>query len=135
MFIRERKVKCLLGVAALLAAVTVQAAELSKDTLCESWARNATIGGEHALLGHARQLVPMSQEAIIELIEHGTLLEVDGIPVFIEDHERPEVEAFLKDSVFYGFDYVKRMPKEQIPHSATQMLEVFAQACLSREQV
>jgi hypothetical protein len=128
-------VKFLLCVAALLAAATVRAGEPSKDTVCDSWARNATIGGEHALMGHARQLVPLTREHIIELIEHRKLFEIDGIPVFADDHDAPEGRAFLEESIFYGFDYVKRTPEDQLPGSALEMLGIFVELCRNGEQV
>lgn len=123
--------KYVLCIAGLLAAFTARADGLEQDALCTAWARNATIGGEHALMGHARRLVPMKYDDIIELIEHQHLLQVDGIPVFVEDHAGEDGRAFLEDSVFYGFDYVKRTPHEQLPGSAQQMLEVFHETCRS----
>ena len=127
--------KFLLSVAALLAAVTVHAGELSTDTVCDSWARNATIGGEHALMGHSRRLVPFTLEHIIELLEHGKLFGIDGIPVFADEHDTPDGRAFLEDSIFYGFDYVKRTPQDQLPESALQMLGMFAKLCRSGDRV
>jgi hypothetical protein len=128
-------VKFLLCVAALLAAVTVHAGELSTDTVCDSWARNATIGSEHALMGHSRRLVPFTLEHIIELLEHGKLFGIDGIPVFADEHDTPDGRAFLEDSIFYGFDYVKRTPQDQLPESALQMLGMFAKLCRSGDRV
>ncbi len=127
--------KFLLCVAALLAAVTVRAGELSKDTVCDSWALNAIIGGKHALMGHSRQLVPLTREHIIELIEHRNLFEIDGIPVFLDEHDTPEGRAFLEDSVFYGFDYVKRTPKDQLPGSVVEMLGIFVELCRNGDRV
>lgn len=127
--------KFLLCVAALLAAVTVHAGELSTDTVCDSWARNATIGGEHALMGHSRRLVPFTLEHILELLEHGKLFGIDGIPVFADEHNTPDGKAFLEDSIFYGFDYVKRTPQDQLPESALQMLGMFAKLCRSGDRV
>ena len=123
--------KYVLCVTVLLAALTAHADGLDQDAVCTAWARNATIGGEHALMGHARRLVPLKYDDIIELIEHQRLLQVDGIPVFLEDHDGKDGRAFLEDSVFYGFDYVKRTPQEQLPTSAEQMLEVFHETCRS----
>lgn len=119
----------LLSAAALLAAVNLHSAEPGQEVVCAAWARNALIGGEHALMGHSRKLVPLRQEDIVELIEHGTLLGIDGIPVFEDDHGTPEGQAFLEGSVFYGFDYVKGIPQAQLPDSAQQMLDVFVRAC------
>jgi hypothetical protein len=131
----EGKVKFLLCVAALLAAVTVHASELSKDTVCDSWARNAIIGGAHASMGHSRRLVPLTLEHILELMEHGKLFGIDGIPVFADEHDTPEGKAFLEDSIFYGFDYVKRTPEDQLPESALQMLGMFVEICRSGDRV
>jgi hypothetical protein len=128
-------VKFLLCVAARLVAATVRAGEPSKDTDCDSWARNATIGGEHALMGHARQLVPLTREHIIELIEHRKLFDIDGIPVYADDHGTPEGRTFLEDSVFFGFDYVKRTPEDQLPGSLVEMLGMFVELCRSADRV
>lgn len=87
------------------------------------------------MMGHSRKLVPLSPEAIVELIEHGRLLRVDGIPVFADDHGTAEGQAFLESSVFYGFDYVKRTPAEQLPNSAPQMLELFVRVCRSDDRL
>lgn len=125
----ERKVKILLFVAALLAAAAARASELSTDTVCDSWARNAAIGGQHALMGHSRRLVPLTLEHIIELIEHRKLFGIDGIPVLADDHSTPEGKAFLEDSVFYGFDYVTRTPEDRLPESAVEMLGMFVEIC------
>ena len=127
--------KFLLCGAALLAAVTAHASELSKDTICESWARNATIGGEHALMGHSRRLVPLTLEHIVELIEHRKLFGIDGIPVLADEHGTPEGKAFLEDSIFYGFDYVKRTPEDQLPESAQQLLGMFVEVCRNGDRV
>lgn len=127
--------KLLLGVTALLAAVTVHAGELDEDSICSSWARNATIGSEHALMGHARRLVPLTLEHIQELIEHGKLLEIDGIPVFADDHDTLEGRAFLEHSIFYGLDYAKHTPHDLLPASAQQMLEVFVGICRRGDRV
>jgi hypothetical protein len=128
-------VKVLLGVTALLAAVTVHAGELDEDTICTSWARNATIGSEHAMMGHARRLVPLTLEHIQELIEHNKLFAIDGIPVFADDSETPESRAFLEDSVFYGFDYAKQLPQDLVAVSAQQMLAVFMSICRSGDRM
>ena len=127
--------RVLLGVTALLAAVTVHAGELDQDTICISWARNATIGSEHALMGHSRKLIPLTIEHIQELIEHGTLFEIDGIPVLAEDHDLPEGRAFLEDSIFYGYDYATQLPQDLVPNSAQQMLDVFVSICRAGDRM
>ena len=127
--------RLIVGLTALLAAVTVRAGELDQDTVCTSWARNATIGSEHALMGHARRLVPLTEEHIQELIEHGKFLAIDGIPVFAADHESVENRAFLEESIFYGFDYAKQLPEELIPDSAQKMLAIFLNICRNGDRV
>jgi hypothetical protein len=128
-------VKFLLSAAALLAAVNLHTEEPGKDVVCATWAQNALIGGEHAWMGHSRKLVPLQHEDIVELIEHGQLLKIDGIPVFAQEHATPEGQAFLEGSVFYGFDYVKRTPTEQLPATAQQMLEIFVQVCRADDRL
>ena len=121
--------RVVLVVTAMLAAATAQAGELDADTICVHWARNAAIGSQHAMMGHARKLIPFTVEQLQELIEHGTLLDIDGIPVLAEDDEAPEDRAFLEDSVFYGFDYATQLPRDLMPTSTQQMVGVFIGIC------
>jgi hypothetical protein len=128
-------VRVLIAASVLLASMTVHAAdEPDRDAVCMSWARNASIGGGHAMMGHARRLIPMSEENIQELIEHGKLLTVDGIPALKNDSDTPESRAFLEDSIFFGFDYMKKLPEGSTPVSQQQMVSVFLNICRSGDR-
>lgn len=121
--------------AATLLAVLTPDQGVDKDAVCATWAKNATIGGSHAMMGHARSIIPLTQSDILELMEHHELLKVDGIPVLLEDYKTPDGKAFLEDSVMYGYDFVKRTPQDQLPESAEQAFEVFLGICREEDRV
>ena len=118
----------------LLASMAAHADEVHKDQVCMSWARNASIGSGHAVMGHARRLIPMSAEAIQELIEHNQFFSIDGIPVLNDDNDTPEGRAFLEDSIFFGYDYVQQLSADARPASQQQMVALFLNICRSEDQ-
>src|SRR5215510_5547954 len=99
---------------AIVAVANLQAAELREEVVCDAWTRNAVMGAMHAYRGHRRQLMPVTVAQLKDLLTHGQLYSVDGIPVLADEYETDSGKAFLEDSVFYGFDYMQRLPNEQL---------------------
>ena len=124
-----------LACAATVLAVLTHDEGVDRYAVCSTWAQNATIGGSHALMGHSRTMIPLSHEGIRESVEHGELFKMDGIPVLIEHYEEPESKAFLEDSVLYGYDYVMRTPKDDLPDTPEQAFELFLGICQSGERL
>ena len=121
--------------AATVLAVLTHDEGVSQDAACSTWAQNATIGGSHALMGHSRTMIPLTREDIHEFVEHGELLKMDGIPVLVEHYEKPESKAFLEDSVLYGYDFVMRTPKDDLPATPEEAFEVFFGICQNGNHV
>ena len=121
--------------AATLLAVLTNGEGVNDDAVCAAWATNAAIGGSHALMGHSRKFIPLTEGELVELVEHHALHKIDGIPVFLEQYETPEGKAFLEDSVMYGYDFVKRTPAAELPETVEQVVEVFLGVCRNEDRV
>lgn len=122
------KMKLVAG--AFLTCSAGQAAAVPAGTTCEGWAQNAMIGAERAMLGKLRKLMPLTVAQISELISHGKFGQVTGIPVLADQAATPEGRAFLEESVFYGFDYVRQLPAhERQQRFSTDLSSVFLEAC------
>lgn len=102
---------------------------LGQDSRCTDWARNATMGAQHALKGHSRKIIPLPGSQILALISDGSLYQVDGIPVSDIDYGNPHDRAFVEESIFYGFDYVLRTPYDQMPMSVDARWNMFSNLC------
>ena len=59
------------------------------------------------------------------MIEHQD--QYDGIFVWKESLDN----SFVEDSVFYGYDYVKRTPQEKLPQSEREAGDMFYGICMS----
>ena len=117
----------------LHAALCAQAAELSRDDVCEAWARNATLGAWHAMHGHARNLMPIAETYLGELVEHGGLYDLDDIPVLDEHYATTSGRQFLEDSIFYGYDFAKQLPESDRPGDYDELFLEFQTVCGKRE--
>ncbi|HEY7760474.1 MAG TPA: hypothetical protein VIA64_13730 [Burkholderiales bacterium] len=121
--------------AATVLAVLTHEEGLDRNAVCSTWAQNAIIGGSHALMGHSRTMIPLTREHIRESVEHGELFNMDGIPVLVEHYEEPESKAFLEDSVLYGYDFVMRTPKHELPTTPEQAFDLFLAICQSGDRI
>ena len=80
--------------------------EGTKEELCEQWAQNAAIGFGRALQGAPRKLVPLNQNEIAYLLQHGVFFDVQGIVVSANSYNTER--EFLENSIFYGYEAVSR---------------------------
>ena len=55
--------------------------------------------------------------------------------MFEDDNGTPEDRAFLEDSIFYGFDYVQQLPREQVPTSQQDMVTLFLGICRNSDRM
>ena len=121
--------KLILAAAAIVASTTVQATELSREVVCDAWARNAMMGAVHASQGHRRELVPITVPQLRELLLHDKLSAIEGIPVLAEEYATDDGRKFLEESVFYGFDYMQQLPKSELLEFLANSTAIFTQAC------
>jgi hypothetical protein len=124
-----------LACAATVLAVLTHNDGVDHHAVCSTWAQNATIGGSHALMGHSRTMIPLTQEVIRESVEHGELFKMDGIPVLAEQFEEPESRAFLEESVLYGYDFVMRTAKDDLPATPEEAFDLFFGVCQNGNRV
>jgi hypothetical protein len=119
---------------AFLTCAAAQTGAVTSEMTCEGWAQNAMIGAERAMSGKLRKLMPLTVAQISELISHGRFGQVTGIPVLADQAATPEGRAFLEESVFYGFDYVRQLPAhERQQRFSTDLSRVFFEACPRKE--
>jgi hypothetical protein len=101
---------------------------LHRDALCQAWARNAMVGAMYALRGCQRRLIPVADSQLREIPWQGTLSSLEGIPVPAQEYVRDSGRNFLEDSVFFGYDYMRHLPKEQLLEFFGNSFIIFTEA-------
>ena len=104
--------------------------EGTKEELCEQWAQNAAIGFSRALQGAPRKLVPLNQNEVAYLLQHGAFFDVQGIVVLANSYNTER--EFLENSIFYGYDWANRTQSAGAAPNAERAKEIFLSECMSR---
>ena len=104
--------------------------EDTKEELCEQWAQNAAIGFGRALQGAPRKLVPLSQNEVAYLLQHGVFFDVQGIVVLANNYNTER--EYLENSIFYGYDWANRTQGAGAVPNAERAKEIFFSECMSR---
>jgi hypothetical protein len=121
--------KMILIAAALAAATGAHAEQLSQGEVCAAWANNAVIGARHALESHSRKIIPISEEQFKELLVHGQLWDVNGIPVLADDYRTDADKKFVEQSIYCGFDEAQHLDADQRRQFMTVAQAHFADTC------
>lgn len=116
-------------IVASVVTASVQAEELASEKVCEAWVRNATTGAMHAFQNQPRKLVPLTVTELSVELTQDRMSAVKGIPVVAEEYATEMGKLFLEESVFYGFDYMQRLPSAQRGYFLIASYGIFAEVC------
>ena len=93
----------------------------SLGSQCDGWGNVCTTGMSTA--AHTGCRPTASRDSLA-----GTLSSLEGIPVPAQEYVRDSGRNFLEDSVFFGYDYMRQLPKEQLLEFFGNAFIIFTEA-------
>jgi len=106
----------------------------TKQQLCQMWARDAMYGMASYARGKKRDVRPVTDEEIRNLVASGKQPEYMIEFAFITEH--PEVQEFVEGAIYFGYDTAKAMgidSGDKLPNP-NEAFKAFVAECLKRDQ-
>lgn len=72
---------------------------------------------------------PQVVEPLLELLVHGRLWDVNGVPVLADDYRTEADKRFVEQSIYFGFDEAGRLDADQRRDFMTMAQAHFTDTC------